>query len=393
MEIRKVMRLGTTSLVVSVPKEWADKYRLDQESRLVLIPQSDGSLALYPQTIPQEKPRTITLTTKPDSPPGLLERQMVAAYLTDYDEIHIKSEGVISSEQRNQLRKYLRLLTGYQIMESSSTHLLLLNVARVTEMDVERALHRAHTIATSMLKDALKALQNRDANMARTVIGLEEDVIQFYYLVNKQIRRALLDPNIMSRIHITAIDAVNYAMILHAIHTAAEAARAIATSVLTLGDHECPADILKLALRNGQFATRLFEDAHKAFLTRDDTLANQVMTKGGTCPPMRQQAEALMERHLVKICEEMLPTLTPESCALFGPRQIGLIVLEQVFQSNSQIAVSASTIAERAIWRSLETQRPPAKATKSKPTKTSKSVKKSTRKSKAKTSSKPKKSK
>lgn len=367
MEVRKVMRLGMSSLVVSVPKEWADKYALDSESRLVLIPQSDGSIALYPETVPREKQRTITLKTKPDDPPGLLERRMVAAYLTDFDEIQIQSEGVISSELRNRLRKSLRLLTGYQIMESSSSHLLILNVARVSEMDVERALYRAHTIATSMLKDALKSLQNRDANMARTVIGLEEDVNQFYYLVNKQLRRALLDPSIMSRINITAIDAINYAMVLHAIHNASEASKAIANAVLTLGDHDCPEDILKLALRNGQFATRLFEDSAKAFLTRDDMLANEVMMKGGTCPPMRLQAERLMERHLVKICEDMIPSLTPEACSLFGPRQVALTVLEQVFQSNSTIAIAASTISERAIWRSLETQHPPGKLAEIKP--------------------------
>ncbi|MFX1510826.1 MAG: PhoU domain-containing protein [Promethearchaeota archaeon] len=366
MEVRKVMRLGMSSLVVSVPKEWADRYHLDQESRLVLMPQSDGSIALYPQTVPREKPRTINLKTKPDDPPGLLEQRMVAAYLTDFDEIHIQSEGVISSEQRDRLRRYLRLLTGYQIMESSSSHLLILNVARVSEMDVERALYRAHTIATSMLKDSLKALQNRDANMARTVIGLDEDVYQFYYLVNKQLRRALLDPSIMSRINLTAIDALNYNMVLHAIHSAAQASKAIANAVLTLGDQDCPEDILKLALRNGQFATRLFEDAAKAFLTRNDVLANEVINKGGSCPPMRQQAERLMEQHLVKICEDMLPTLSPESCSLFGPRQVSLIVLEQVFQSNSQIAVAAATIAERAIWRTLETQQPPMKITKAK---------------------------
>ncbi|MFX1405106.1 MAG: PhoU domain-containing protein, partial [Promethearchaeota archaeon] len=302
----------------------------------------------------------------PADPPGLLEERMVAAYLTDYDEIHIQSEGVISSEQRDRLRAYLRLLTGYQIMESSSSHLLILNVARVSEMDVERALYRAHTIATSMLKDSLKALQNRDVNMARTVIGLEEDVSQFYFLVNKQLRRALLDPNVMSRINITAIDALNFSMVLHGIRTAAEASKAIANAVLTLGDHDCPEDILKLALRNGQFATSIFEDAAKAFLTRNDVLGNQIINKGGMCPPMRQQAERLMERHLVTICEDMLPSLTPESCALFGTRQVALTVLEQVFQSNSQIAVAAATIAERAIWRSVETHQPPIKTARSK---------------------------
>ncbi|MDO8055244.1 MAG: hypothetical protein Q6361_00145, partial [Candidatus Hermodarchaeota archaeon] len=99
-----------------------------------------------------------------------------------------------------------------------------------------------------------------------------------------------------------------------------------------------------------------------------------------------------MERHLVKICEDMLPNLTPESCALFGPRQVGLIVLEQVFQSNSQIAVSASTIAERAIWRSLETQRPTAKASKPKQMREP-ATEKPTPKRKAKSSSKSKKAK
>jgi hypothetical protein len=188
----------------------------------------------------------------------------------------------------------------------------------------------------------------------------------------------------MSRINITAIDALNFSMVLHAIHTAAEASKAIANAVLTLGDHDCPPDILKLALRNGQYATSLFEDAAKAFLTRNDVLGNEVINKGGTCPPMRQQAERLMERHLVSICEEMLPTLAPESCALFGTRQIALTVLEQVFQSNSQIAVAATTISERAIWRALETQHPPSKAAKPKTKKKRKArtKKKSTKKTK-----------
>ena len=97
---------------------------------------------------------------------------------------------------------------------------------------------------------------------------------------------------------------------------------------------------------------------------------------------MRQQAERLMERHLVTICEDMLPNLTPESCALFGPRQVALIVLEQVFQSNSAIAIAASTISERAIWRSLETQQPPEKAEPSRPKRRRKSKAKPKRKKK-----------
>lgn len=380
MEVRKVMRLGMSSLVVSVPKEWADRYKLDGESRLVLIPQPDGSLALYPESIPREKPRTITLTSSPTDPEGLLERRMVGAYLTDFDEIRIQSEPVISAEQRNRIRDKLRLLNGYQIMEASASQVLIQRIAGVTEMDVERALHRAHTIAYSMLDDAMKALQTRDTVLAQTVIGLIEDIKQFYYLIGKQLRRALLDPNVMSRSGLTAIDAINYSMVLDAIRRTGEAARVIGNGVNTLKNQDCPQDVLRVALDNGKLVLTLFTNAIKAFFTRDDLLANQVMNQSRDVAPMRVQAEKLMEQHLIQICERMIPNLKPESCALFGNRQVALTVLEQTFQELSQVAIAAETIAQHAIWRSVEIQRPAAKPTSAAEGKEQKAARKGRRK-------------
>ncbi len=358
MEVRKVMRLGMSSLVVSVPKEWAERYKLSGESRLVLIPQPDGSIALYPESVPREKPRTITLTVDPDDPQGLLERRIVAAYLTDFDEIRIQSKDVIAAGKRDRIRQYLRLLSGYQIMETSSNHILIQKVARLAEMDVERALHRVHTIALSMLKDALKALKTRDTTLAESVTSLTEETNQFHYLINKQLRLALLDPNIMSRSGLTAIDTLNYTTVLHAIRQSSEAAKSIANGVITLADHECPSDILKLGLETGQLVLSLFTNALKAFFTRDDKLANNIIIEGKACPPMRAQAEKLMEQHLIQICEKMIPNITVETCTLFGPRQVALTVLEQVFQSLSQIGVAAATIAQHAIWRTMEIHLP-----------------------------------
>lgn len=361
MEVRKVMRLGMSSLVVSVPKEWADRYQLDGESRLVLVPQPDGSLALYPESIPREQPRTITLTSQPTDPEGLLERRMVGAYLTDFDEIRIQSKPVISADQRKRIRDYLRLLNGYQIMESDASQILIQRIAGVAEIDVERALHRAHTIARSMLEDGIKALQSRDTVLAQTVTSLIEDINQFYYLINKLLRRALLDPNVMSRSGLTAIDAINYSLVLDAIRRTGEAARVVAQGVNTLKNQDCPQDVLKLALDNGKLVLSLFSNAAKAFFTRDDTLANQIINQSRDVPPMRVQAEKLMEKHLIQICERMIPNLKPESCALFGNRQVALTVLEQTFQELSQVAIAAETMAQHAIWRSVEIQLPPTK--------------------------------
>jgi phosphate uptake regulator len=305
---------------------------------------------------------------------------MVGAYLTDFDEIRIHSEPVISADQRNRIRDYLRLLNGYQIMEASASQILIQKIAGVTEMDVERALHRAHTIARSMLDDAMKALQSRDTVLGQTVIGLIEDVNQFYYLISKQLRRALLDPNVMSRSGLTAIDAINYSMVLDAIRRTGEAARVIGKGVDTLRNQDCPQDVLKLALDNGRLVLNLFTDAAKAFFTRDDMLANKIINQSRDVPPMRVQAEKLMEQHLIQICERMIPNLKPESCALFGTRQVALTVLEQTFQELSQVAIAAETMAQHAIWRSVETQRPSAKPASAPERKEEKTAKKRRRK-------------
>ncbi len=117
--------------------------------------------------------------------------------------------------------------------------------------------------------------------------------------------------------------------------------------------------------------------AAEAMLIGDDKAANHVINEIDHFVPMRQQAEELMEQHLVKLCEQMLPKLTPESCALFGPHQKAMFCLESIFEAFGKILEHSSAIAEIAIDRALEHgSRWPAQET---PAKTQKKKKKSTK--------------
>ncbi len=355
------MKLGMSSLVVSVPKEWAEKYALSKDSRLVLIPQPDGSLALYPEAVSRESPRQITLTVKPDDPEGLLEQRMVAAYLSDFDEIRIVSIEVMTSELGERIRDTLRFLTGYQIMESDTSQLLIQNVARVAEMDVTRALHRIHSISHSMLKDAISAFQKGDANLARTVINLEEDVNQFYYLVNKQLRSNLIDPQIMQRSGVTAIDAINYSLFLQAIERVAASAKVIANAAISINDCKCPPKILALTQQSGKIVLDLVEEATSAFLTRNDIVACTVMSRSEGCAPLQKTAERLLDQHLSEIYLEIAKGSSPKSKEKLEELQASLRLIEQVFQSFHMVACAASRVAEVAVWRAMEVHRPPPK--------------------------------
>jgi phosphate transport system protein len=361
VEVRKVMRLGMSSLVVSVPKEWAEKYALSKDSRLVLIPQPDGSLALYPETVSRESPRQITLTVKGDDVEGLLEQRMVAAYLTDFDEIRIQSTEVMTPEVGKRIRHALRFLTGYQIMEADVAQLLIQNVARVADMDVMKALHRIHSISYSMLSDAVVAVSKCDANLAKTVMSLEEDVVQFYYLVNKQLRSNLLDPQVMQKSGVTAIDSINYSLFLHAVHRIALAAKTIAKAAITLSENECPEEILSIVKDGGELVASLFDEASKAFLTRNDVAACEVMGRSEACSPLQETVDRILNQHLTKVHSEIGKTSSSKSRERLDDLHAALRAIEQVFQSLHLVACAASRIAEVAVWRAMEVHRPPAK--------------------------------
>jgi phosphate uptake regulator len=354
LEKRKIMRLGKSSLVVSIPKSWAVKYDLDSSAQIMLIPQRDGSLAIYPVKEFSETPSQQEIVTDPTDEPGILERRLIAAYLNNFGVIRLRSSGVFTPEQQALIRKRVRMLTGLQIIDSSTNEIIIQSLMKLDRLDLPKSMRLAHRIASSMLTDALSSLQMRDIELARTVIGLDEDVNQFYFLVFKQLRAALLDPRFMNELGIDSMDCLTYLMFIQRVENVADHAKSIAEAVIALGKEECPKELVNLALKAGDEVQGIYSMAAEAMLTSDDKAANRVMNAADQLRPMRQQAEQLMEQHVVRLCEQILPKLTPETCALFGPRQKAMFCLEQIFEAFGKIVEHSCAIAETAIDRALE---------------------------------------
>lgn len=374
MEKRKIMRLGKSSLVVSIPKSWASKYKLDSSHHVILLPQRDGSLAIYPVKEFSDEPSQQEIVTEPEDEPGILERRLIAAYLNNFGIIRIRSTGVFTPEQQTLVRQRVRMLTGLQIIDSSTNEIIIQSLMKLNQLDLPKSMRLAHRITSTMLVDALSALQIRDVELAKTVIGLDEDVNQFYFLVFKQLRAALLDPRFMNELSIDSMDCLTYLMFIQRIENVADHAKAIGEAVIALGTEECPKGLLNLALKTGNHVHRIYATAAEAMLIGDDKAANHVINEIDNFLPMRQQAEELMEKHLVKLCKEMLPQLTPESCALFGPHQKAMFCLENIFSAFGKILEHSCAIAEIAIDRALEHGRrwPAKEATKKTSKKSSK---------------------
>lgn len=84
MENRKLVKLGRSTLVVSLPKYWVKLAGLNSGDVVSLVSQKDGSLALYSKDIRQEDQREIVLYINPGESEGILTRKIVACYLNGY---------------------------------------------------------------------------------------------------------------------------------------------------------------------------------------------------------------------------------------------------------------------------------------------------------------------
>jgi hypothetical protein len=158
----------------------------------------------------------------------------------------------------------------------------------------------------------------------------------------------------MNELGIDSMDCLTYLMFIQRVENVADHAKTIAEAVITLGKEECPKELVNLALKTGNDVHNIYTMAAEAMLNSDDKTANRVINAADHLHPMRKQAEQLMEQHVVKLCEQMLPKLTPETCTLFGPHQKAMFCLEQIFEAFGKIVEHSCAIAETAIDRALE---------------------------------------
>ena len=94
MDQRKIMSLGRSSLVVSLPKHWTKLNELKQGDIVSLAIQRDRSLAIFPGTKGKTSVKEISIHIDPTQKSGVIKRQIISIYLNGYTSIRIFSKDI-----------------------------------------------------------------------------------------------------------------------------------------------------------------------------------------------------------------------------------------------------------------------------------------------------------
>lgn len=296
MENRKVMKLGSSSLVISLPREWIDKLSIKKGDRIEFDFRDDGSLILLPKELAETKEREVEILVSSDFEKGRLERELIGAYLGNYSIIKLKAEEAFTKEQQVEVRNRLARLTGCQIVESSSNKMVIQNLLKIKDFNVDKGLYRAYLIALSMYKDSINALKESRLDLLEGVIQIDEDVDQFYFLVLKQLRTVLADLRLMKSLKLKPIDCLDYFMVMQRIEHIADHIVNIAEHLKIILPENLDSSLSKVLEDTLTKVFHIFEGAMDSFLLGNLDRANKIINQNNDLKEKRGETRSKIEK-------------------------------------------------------------------------------------------------
>ncbi|MFB6157415.1 MAG: PhoU domain-containing protein [Haloferacaceae archaeon] len=331
VETRKVQVTGGSTYTVSIPKDWATENGVSAGSEVEFYPDGD-SLFLTPRSEEERTEGSLDVTDLVDEE---LRRAVMTMYVSGFDIIALESSR-ISTEQRRTIREATQGLVGLEVLEETRDRVVIRDLLDSSELSIHNAVTRMRLIALSMLEDALDALRDLDADMARDVIQRDDDVDRLWLVVSRIFRSTLRTPKAAEELGLPREVCFDYQSSARQLERIADHATKIAH--LTLGlDEPVPDEVLDGLDELHADAVEVIDGGMDALFMDDSAEATRLANAA------RESVQSIDER--ARRIDEPLRDLDPARAQL-----LGLIV-----DSVSRSADYGGNIAETALQKAAPT--------------------------------------
>ena len=280
MESRKIMALGKSSLVISLPKKWLEMNSLEKGDKVSVSFQNDRSLTISSVLDTLESQSEVTLSVGENESGNSIIRNVIASYLNGYSMIKLVTRDFFSPEQNSAIGEVVKSLY-MRIIKSSANEVHLQTLMDESMASVYSGIERMYIITSSMCQDTLQAMREWDSDLARSVVSLEEDVDQFMYFLLRLLRSSAFSPALANRLDLDMVDTLDCQTIVHRIEHVADHVTNIASSLIQLFEEKLfmPADIFPVLLKSAEISFYLYDEAVQSFLSKDISKTNDIIDK------------------------------------------------------------------------------------------------------------------
>ena len=273
METRKVQKTGKSTLIVSLPKKWANENAIVSGSLLFISQKQNGDLLLSSDRSEPDQIVKLDIGSKCGAP---LFRDVIACYLAGYKTVEISSPQLTAMQKRD-LHSIVNKLIGPEILEETLNKVVIHDLLSAEELPSDRALKRMKNITRSMIQDALSSLIKRNKDLAMDVIQRDNDVDRLNLLIARQFIDILRSGSLTQET-LCPISAFNYMQAATNLERMADHASKIA-EISSQNDNELPREMTDEIARLSSVFTALIDDSISVLLKPDTDKANQLIDK------------------------------------------------------------------------------------------------------------------
>jgi phosphate uptake regulator len=167
---RKIMRMGSKTLVVSLPSEWAERQNLSKGESIEVI---DKSQELVIRPLLEKHKRELAVDMR-DYNDRLISRTLSAAYKTGFESMRIKC----SKEQQKIIGKDINKYIGLVIIENNNDGLLIKNIIGCEAAEFQPLFKKTFLILNFIAKESLEARKGYDKAREEDILNNRENFLK-----------------------------------------------------------------------------------------------------------------------------------------------------------------------------------------------------------------------
>jgi len=272
MESRKLQKTGGSTLIVSLPKKWAKKNKLDSGSEVKLQQQPNGTMTIDPgQSNPNKKISTVKCN---DEKSQHLFRDLIGTYLAGSTEIKVVGKPRLTVKERKTIRKFSASVIGLEIIEEEASQAILTDMSNPGALPFRRAIKRLYRIVSAMYNDSILILEGSE-DLAADVVDRDKEADKLQWFIERQFNMMLENPGLSRQLQASSFEGVVYSNVARYLERIADHACRLAEIGYVAG--KIPGrKMLPLAKEAGE----IMKDAMKSFINNNPRKATVVIDRG-----------------------------------------------------------------------------------------------------------------
>lgn len=189
-ELRKIQKVGYSTLTVSIPSEFGRQLNLRAGDSLLVRQEADGTLRLIPVTSVKKASKATIKADQIDSE-ELLARLVTSCYVLGYDTIEVVGKNGLDESFAATVVSTVRRLRGLEVVESSKNRIIAQSFMDPTKFPVDSLVRRLQILVSSSLGNVIDAIEKGTTGRLNEVRRIQDEVDELYWLVVRQLLVAL----------------------------------------------------------------------------------------------------------------------------------------------------------------------------------------------------------